>query len=209
MTRRRWTSAAALVLMILFALPIAGWIVPGDFASATALREVVYWAMAAAIVAFVLVVERLPLSSIGLTKPRWSSLLYGVLGAAVAFGGMVLLYLFVLPKLGTDYGAKFGAVAALPIALRAELVVRAPVFEELFYRGFMIERLAPLVRSRWIAALISLIAFIAAHLSYWGWGSMLTIGWGGLVLTALYLWRRDLVANMIAHALTDGITLLT
>jgi uncharacterized protein len=206
---RGWTRVAALALIVVFALPVAGWIVPGDFASATMRREIVYWAMAAAIIAFVLLVERRPLSSIGLIRPRWSTLVYGVLGGVVALAGTILLYYFVLPRFGTAYNAKFGGVMALPFALRVELVVRAAIFEEIFYRGFMIERLAPLVRSRWIAAAISLIAFIFAHLGYWGWDSLLTVGWGGLVLTALYLWRRDLVANMLAHGLTDAIALLT
>ncbi|HEX8806688.1 MAG TPA: CPBP family intramembrane glutamic endopeptidase, partial [Candidatus Aquilonibacter sp.] len=170
---------------------------------------IVYWAMSAVIVVFVIFVERRPLSSIGLTMPRVSSLLYGLLGGAVAFGGVALLYVFVLPKLGPDYAAKVGAVTASPFALRAEVVLRAAVLEELFYRGFMIERLAEILRVRWVAALISLVAFVAAHVGYWGWESILIAGWGGLVLTALYLWRRDLVANMLAHALTDGVALLT
>jgi uncharacterized protein len=206
---RGWTRLAPIALIVVFALPIAGWIVPGDSASATAKREVIYWGMAVAIVAFVVLIERRPLASIGLVRPRWSTLLYGVLGGVVALAGMALLYYLVLPRLGTDYAAKVDAVMATPFALRAEIVVRAAVLEEIFYRGFMIERLSEMLRTRWSAALISFVAFVAAHLNFWGWESLLTVGWGGLVLTALYLWRRDLVANMLAHGLTDAIALLT
>jgi uncharacterized protein len=209
MKDRTWTSVAALALMIVFALPIAGWMVPGESLHATIAREWIYWAMAAAIVAFVVFVERRPLASIGLVAPRWSSLLYGVVGGVVALIGMSLVYFFVLPRLGSDLATKLTAVTATPFALRAEIVVRAAVFEELLYRGFMIERLTEILRVRWIAALVSLTAFVTAHLSFWGWGSLLTAGWGGLVLTALYLWRRDLATNMIAHALTDAVALLT
>jgi uncharacterized protein len=206
---RGWTRVAALALMVVFALPIAGWIIPGESLPAMIAREGLYWAMAAAIVAFVLVVERRPLSSIGLTWPRWSMLLYGVLGGIVALAGMALLYYFVLPRLGSDLATKFAAITATPLLLRAEVVVRAAVFEEILYRGFMIERLTEIFRIRWIAALVSLVAFVSAHLSFWGWGSLLTAGWGGLVLTALYLWRRDLATNMLAHGLTDAVALLT
>jgi uncharacterized protein len=209
MKDRTWTSVAALALMIVFALPIAGWMVPGESLHAMIAREGIYWAMAAAIVAFVVFVERRPLASIGLVAPRWSSLLYGVVGGVVALIGMSLVYFFVLPRLGSDLATKLTAVTATPFALRAEIVVRAAVFEELLYRGFMIERLTEILRVRWIAALVSLTAFVTAHLSFWGWGSLLTAGWGGLVLTALYLWRRDLATNMIAHALTDAVALLT
>jgi uncharacterized protein len=206
---RGWTRAGAVVLMVVFGLPIAGWIVPGETLAAMIAREGLYWMMAAAIVAFVLVVERRPLSSIGLVRPRWSMLLYGVLGGIVALAGMALLYYFVLPRLGSDLATKFAAITATPFMLRAEVVVRAAVLEELFYRGFMIERLSEILRNRWIAALVSLVAFVSAHLSFWGWGSLLTAGWGGLVLTVLYLWRRDLATNMLAHGLTDAVALLT
>jgi uncharacterized protein len=206
---RTWTSVAALALMIVFALPIAGWIVPGESLRATIARECIYWAMAAAIIAFVIFVERRPLSSIGLAVPRWNSVLYGVVGGVVALAGMALLYFFVLPRLGSDLATKLTAVTATPFVLRAEIVVRAAVLEELLYRGFAIERLSEILRVRWIAALVSLVAFVVAHVGFWGWGSLLTAGWGGLVLTALYLWRRDLATNMLAHALTDAVALLT
>jgi uncharacterized protein len=209
MKDRTWTSVAALALLILFALPIAGWIVPGESLRAMIAREGIYWAMAAAIVAFVVFVERRPLASIGLVAPRWSSLLYGVVGGVVALIGMSLLYFLVLPRLGSDLATKLTAVTTTPFVLRVEIVVRAAVFEELLYRGFAIERLTEILRIRWIAALVSLTAFVTAHLSFWGWGGLLTAGWGGLVLTALYLWRRDLATNMIAHALTDAVALLT
>ena len=84
-------------------------------------------------------------------------------------------------------------------------MTRAAVFEELFYRGFAIERLADLTGRRWFAALISLGMFTFAHLGYWGWTHLIIAGFGGLVLTALYLMRRDLASNMIAHWLTDGV----
>jgi len=43
---------------------------------------------------------------------------------------------------------------------------------------------------------------------YWGWTHLIVAGYGGLVLTALYLLRRDLAANMLAHWLTDAVGFL-
>ena len=40
------------------------------------------------------------------------------------------------------------AVKAMPLWFRVLLILRAAVFEEIFYRGFMIERLAELTRPR-------------------------------------------------------------
>lgn len=201
-------ALTTLALLVGFALPIAGWLAPGDGVTATVAREVVFWLMTATVVLYVTAIERRPLASIGLGRPTWRSLGFGVLGAVVVFGGMAGLYVFVLPHLAPAYGTKVAEVRSLPFALRLEVVLRAAVFEEVFYRGFMIERLTALFRSRRAAATLSWGAFTAAHVRYWGASSVLLAGFGGLVLTALYLWRRDLVANMIAHALSDAAALL-
>jgi membrane protease YdiL (CAAX protease family) len=59
-----------------------------------------------------------------------------------------------------------------------------------------------------LAALISLAVFTVAHLAYWGWMPLIGVSVAGLVLTVLYLWRRDLAANMIAHFVIDAAPLL-
>jgi len=99
-------------------------------------------------------------------------------------------------------------MASLPIWLNVLIAARAAVFEEVFYRGFAIERLTALTHIRWLAALISLAAFTYAHQNTWGWTHLIAAGFGGLVLTALYLRRRYLASNMIAHFLTDVVTSL-
>ncbi len=197
----------ALAICLVFALPITGWLVPWHGLAATLIRELLFWLMSAAIVAYVLAVEKLPLSSIGWRTPTATSLGVGILGAVVAFAAMAAIYLYLLPLVDPHYAAKAATVGALPILVKVEIVLRAAIFEEIFYRGFMIERLGSIVRSRTVAAVISWAAFTAAHVSYWGWGSVLIAGVGGAVLTVLYLWRRDLSSNMIAHALTDGVAL--
>jgi membrane protease YdiL (CAAX protease family) len=88
------------------------------------------------------------------------------------------------------------------------VIVRAATFEEIYFRGFAIERLTEMVGSRPVAAAISLVTFSAEHVSYWGWAHLVVASFGGAVLTGLYLWRRDLGANMIAHLLTDAVGFL-
>ena len=123
--------------------------------------------------------------------------------------GMAFIYLVIFPALGLS-PVEPGTVAikALPFWLRVLIVVRAAVFEEIFFRGFMIERLAEIFRSRSGAAAVSFSIFTFLHLGYWGWAHLLIAGFGGIILTALYLWRRDLTANMIAHFLTDAVGFL-
>jgi len=45
-------------------------------------------------------------------------------------------------------------------------------------------------------------------LAYWGWAHLIVAAFGGAVLTVLYLYRRDLACNMVAHLITDGVGFL-
>jgi membrane protease YdiL (CAAX protease family) len=70
--------------------------------------------------------------------------------------------------------------------------------------GIPIERLEELTGSRLIAGVISWAAFTFVHLAAWGWPQLIVAGFGGVMLTVLYLWRRNLYSNIIAHWIADG-----
>ncbi len=80
--------------------------------------------------------------------------------------------------------------------------MRAGVVEELFYRGYAIERLQALGLNRYLAAALPLAIFAVAHWTG-GWANIVIALALGAILSASYLWRRDLVANMIGHFLVD------
>lgn len=212
--RRRSSPAvtvATILLLIVFDLPIVGWLVPGSSFRALIGGECIYWAIAGILVACVLFIERRPLSSIGLKRPTWKNALFGLAGAAGMIGGAVLLYGIVFPALGLQLNqaaAGLSALQSMPRWFQILLAARAAVFEEIFYRGFAIERLDEITGSRWLAALISLAAFTYAHLSYWGWIQLIVVAFQGAVLTGLYLFRRDLSATMTAHFVTDIVSFL-
>jgi membrane protease YdiL (CAAX protease family) len=88
------------------------------------------------------------------------------------------------------------------------LVVTAGVFEELAFRGYALERLSELTGRRWLAALASWAAFTLCHGPSFGFAHLLPVAFVGALVTALYLWQRDLVVNIVAHAAFDGIGLL-
>jgi len=201
--------APTLLFLVLLLLPLPSWLFPGPAEAAQVLRECVFWCMTLALIGWVVVVERRPLRSIGLRGPGWKGFASAAAASAVMIGGITFIYVVVFPAIGeTQSGAMLHSVRALLFALRAAITLRAATFEELLYRGFAIERLTELTGLRWIAALLSLLAFTLAHLDGWGVGHLLIAAFGGAVLTALYLWRRDLVANGLAHLLTDGVGLM-
>ena len=203
---RRFLS---LLPMVVLSLPIAGFLVHGDSLPAQVGREGIFWILTLLLLAYVRFIERRPLSSIGLRRPTWKTVLLGVLGALVMVAGMAAIYMVIFPALGqsTDE-ATIDAVRSTPLWFRVALILRAAVFEEILYRGFMIERLTELMRVRWLAALISVTAFTLAHLGGWAWPHLMIAGFGGIVLTSLYLYRRDLASNMTAHFLTDAVGFL-
>ena len=137
--------------------------------------------------------------SIGLGTARWwKSILWGfvlALVSAVVVG--VLAYV-------TGYGNGPGSAAfeKLPLWLITAIVLRAGVVEELFYRGYAIERLRMIGLGRFWSIAIPLVIFSLGHWSG-GAANILIAFAAALILTAFYLWRRDLAANMIGHGLVD------
>ena len=171
-------------------------------------HEVFWWALSAIVLLYVVLVERLPLSSIGLRRPTWGTLGAVLAGAVLMLGASIVIGL-ILAKLGLAINrAALDKLLAQPWWFRLLLVTRAGVVEELLLRGYGMERIRELTGSRFVAALVTLAAFTLAHLSYWGVAQLVVAGVAGLVLTLLYLWRRELIANMTVHFITDAVGLL-
>jgi membrane protease YdiL (CAAX protease family) len=97
-----------------------------------------------------------------------------------------------------------------PLWLALLLAVSAGVCEEFIYRGFLIEELGPLVRSRALAAIVAVVCFVVAHHNSRGWSfELIYPGLIGAVITGLYLWRRNLPICMLLHAILDSLYALT
>ena len=116
---------------------------------------------------------------------------------------MIYNIVFPLLHLRMNVG-EMQTLMATPFWYRFFLVTRAAVAEETLFRGYPIERLDELTGRRWPAAVISWAAFTIAHLGTWGWTQLIVAGFGGILLTGLYLWRGNLWANIIAHWIADG-----
>jgi membrane protease YdiL (CAAX protease family) len=147
--------------------------------------------------------EMLPLTSIGLRTDRLGrSLLRGLVLAVVTLGVTVGLYLLLRQfgiRLGEGSGGDRFHLALWVVVL---IMLRAGIAEEIFYRGYAIERLQSLTGSRWLAALVPLVVFAAAHYRQ-GLGGIIAAFVLGGIFTAFYVRYRDLLANITAHFLGD------
>ena len=151
--------------------------------------------------------EQRSVASIGIHWGNWQAWAMGVLvGFGVLMAGGVFLQLSRKKMPGAtsaDSAAGIARIAATPLWFRVAAVLTAGITEEIVFRGYPIERLLEMSGNLWMAALIPLLVFTLAHLSGWGPGHLISVLIGGLILTALYLWQRDLIACMIAHTLID------
>ena len=208
-SRAAWITIVGLCIALIFpVLPpliggLAGW--SGLSTSRLYWGLIVHWLIFAAVVAWVVCVERQSLASIGVRPFRWRIAPLGVIAGAVILGISGILIAVLHFSGDTQFG---GYLLAQPWPTRLILVITAGVFEETAYRGYALERLASALGNKWLAGLITLLCFAFAHLPAVGLDHIWPVLIVSVFITLLYLWRRDLVLNMVAHATVDAISLL-
>lgn len=192
-------------------LSIGSRVAPGDAMPALLIHEAFWWGYGAGVLLWVRFLERLPLDSIGLRRPTWKSLLFGFL-AAVALTFVFLIHFAVIVPLfhlnGNTAGAERAVILTRPWWYRFLMVLRAAVVEEILYRGYIIEKVRQLTGSTVLAVFVSVAAFTYAHLSGWGLVHLIPVFGSAVIFAMLYIWKKDLPANMIAHFITDGMGFL-
>jgi membrane protease YdiL (CAAX protease family) len=198
-SRATWAGLAISLLAMVAIRQAFVFFVPEITFTSALLKEALIWLNALALILIIRRGEHLPMRSIGLGTVRWwKSILWGFVIAIVSLvAAGALVYV-------TGYGNGPGSAAfeKLPLWLITAIVFRAGVVEELFYRGYAIERLEMIGLGRFWSVAIPLVIFSLGHWSG-GAANILIAFAAGLILTGFYLWRRDLVANMIGHGLVD------
>ncbi len=162
------------------------------------------WAVTLILLGIVFLWERRTLVSIGIKRMTGRDVLGGLAGFVIG----ALSFIFTLPLvnalgLGTT-SAGIEQLAQTPIALRIVIVITAGITEEILFRGYPIERLTEITgRIGWGAG-IAYTAFVLLHIPFWGPGGTIQIGVWSLIVTVLYVRRRNLPACMLMHLLNDA-----
>jgi uncharacterized protein len=213
----RWPSILSLLLILAYPIlvkPLADRLVAVTQVSSQITIDLIHeslgWLYVGLVLAILLVWERRPIGSIGLRRPGWRTIGFGLGGAVLCLlvgqlVGAAVNWFF--PPVGPA-GAAAAAMTHGSVAYAVAVAIRAGAIEELFYRGIAIEQLSSFVGSRWVAALLAGAIFILAHALVFDWPQLIPIGALTVVLTVLYLWRGDLWANILAHILVDTVGLL-
>jgi membrane protease YdiL (CAAX protease family) len=148
--------------------------------------------------------EGYALKRLGFGQCSWVTPLLAIALTAffvLVFGPIAYWVLAISGSQSFDVGIE--AVSQLPTAyLILTIVIVAPA-EELLYRGYAIARLSDLTGSWLLASIVSIVFLGLAHVPMWGWAPAATTIVSGGIVTAVYLWRQDILALILAHIATD------
>lgn len=211
--RAKILALCGLLLTLTFGvLPIPSWLIHSDSIGHLLARDAMVWCSAIIVLLWLTLVERLPLSSIGFRRLNWKGVAFGILGAIVLTAIQVIQFAVVIPIFHLSTAgimARMQAIMQTPYWYRVELVLRAAFTEEVLFRGYLIEKVRQIFKSTALAVAVSVAAFTYAHLGGWGPVQLISVSGGGLVLAMLYVWRKDLPSNILAHFLSDAAGFLT
>jgi membrane protease YdiL (CAAX protease family) len=168
------------------------------------LKELIILSLVGGLLILVVRGEKRGLDSIGLTAGHWTKSLVLSSGILISTFAIILLGIFICQLLGWKFGESkaFDDLSLWTVTL---VTIRAGVAEEVFMRGYLLERLSEISGNKWVAGALSLIPFALLHYSGQGWAGVLISFLAGGVLTIFYFWKRDLKANILAHFLVDFI----
>jgi membrane protease YdiL (CAAX protease family) len=165
----------------------------------------VHWLATLGLLLLVRIGEGQPLSSVGLRRLSWKWVLAAIgLGVALSLAVPLLTTLVgqVIPA--PESGTIESTTAHYPAWVLLVGVITAGVTEECMFRAYPQERLIAVTRRPWLSATISLTLFVLAHLQGWNLAHVVGVVLPlGAALTALYLWRRNLLFVIIVHTLVD------
>jgi membrane protease YdiL (CAAX protease family) len=147
-------------------------------------------------------------SLFGIVRPRWIA--DGVGGGAIWLGGLLawclvecLLPLSMLETAASPQTAHRGGPEGIARFVLLVIPCAANGFaEELAMRGYLIPRLEQLLRSTWLAVLVSTALFASYHL-YQGAAAVIVIAATGLVYAVSFCLFRRLWPLCVAHSVSN------
>jgi uncharacterized protein len=173
------------------------------------LGQAAFWALFVAVLAIVVLWERQSLASLWLQPFRWQSVAWGVCLAVVVVAVIIPAREWVRRSAGlSGYTAGMEHMLALPLWYRLLAVLGAGIVEETLFSGYSVTRVLRFTGSAWLAGAVSLVVFCLLHLPGWGAGPALAFLVSGVPTMAFFIWRKDLLAMIVAHLAIDSWALI-
>ena len=146
-------------------------------------------------------VERNNLESIGLGYFRWRYIWLGIV-VYVAVLAASMISGFALEAAGLEPIRSLQPMIKQysPLTL-VGLFLTGTIVEEVFYRGYLIERIRDLTGQIWLAGLVSWLAFTLVHLRFFGLGPTLDMSVLAAALVLVYLKEKSIWPCIIVHGI--------
>ncbi len=207
---KKWTYAAGLAIVFGVEFALRDFLLPENADNVSIGLALVWEWVALSFFVFVWIpkAEKKNMASIGLGKFKrrhlvWGVLVYLLLLVPSFISGFVLQSVG-LPSLrslqplikGYGFVTLFG------------LFLTGTFLEEVFYRGYLIERMTALTRHRWIAAFVSWLLFTLVHLKFFGFGPTIDTSVISAALVLLYLKEKSIWSCIVVHGINDALAFL-
>lgn len=152
--------------------------------------------------------EKGPWSSLGISRPSLADPFLGVV-AFLVYKDYVYIESSILRHwIATNFSSLHTPNLTFSLAVCSlESTALYALFEELATRAYIIERVIKFTDNRLLAGLASLLVSLAIHLPA-TLEQMLRATPMTLLLTALYIWRRNIVPAFIAHFVGNAVATL-
>jgi membrane protease YdiL (CAAX protease family) len=149
--------------------------------------------------------EKLGIDSIGLHNKHWGkTILWSILGYIISIAA-ALLCILILKWAGVPDRSPLNRYENVSVGVMTLMYFRAGFVEEIFFRGYLMERLEK-ISGKWVVYfLLPAVIFGLLHASGGIRGIVIAFVLG-LVFAFMYWKNRDLKANIIAHFLVDFIS---
>jgi membrane protease YdiL (CAAX protease family) len=206
----KWTFAIGLVIVFGVEFVLRDFLLPENADDISIdLALIGEWlALSFVVLLWIPKVEKKNMASIGFGKFKrrhlgWGVLIYILVLVASSISGFVLqsVGLSSLRSLqplikGYDFATLFG------------LFLTGTFLEEVFYRGYLIERMTILTRHKWIAAFVSWLLFTLVHLKFFGLGPTIDTSVISTALVLLYMKEKSVWPCIVVHGINDALAFL-
>ena len=206
--RKRFVSGLLIVLLSEYAIRIV--FLSGDMTPVrVGIAMILEWLVLAYLLGVWLPrVEHLGLSSIGFSTFRLRYVWLGLV-AYIAATALLVLTGFLLPVIGlSPISSLQPMLARLGLPVLPGLFLTGTLLEEVFYRGYLIERLIALTGSAVIAGVVSWLSFSAVHIVFFGLGPTIDVSILSAALVVLYLKERSIWPCIVLHGLNNAFAYL-
>ena len=157
-----------------------------------------------AIIAIARCWEKDPWSSVGISRPSLADPFLGVAAFLVYRDYLYFGNSIIRSEIANFSSPHTNLTFSIAVSL-VRITAFGVLLEELGTRAYVVERVIDFTDNRLLAGLASVLVSLALHLPGRDLGTMLRVTPIILLMTVLYIWRRNIVPGFIAHFVGNAV----